>query len=566
MPDTRREKYTKRWSALKLEREEWISHWQEIQDQILPRRGRFLTTERNRGTRLNTKIIDSTATLALRTLAAGLMGGLTSPSRPWFRLAPKDIALRDDPDVRGWLHEVGERMLAIFASSNIYNALPGLYEQIGAFGTGAMIVLEDMDTVIRSVLFPIGSFAVANGADGKVDTVYREFSMTVAQLVQEFGIDAVSSTVKREYERGNTEAWIEVMHVIEPNDDRIQDAMGADGMPWRSAWFEMATVPKADTSKFLRESGFEQFPVMAPRWFLTGEDVYGRSPGMDVLGDVKQLQHEQKRKAQAIDKVVNPPMTAPSALKVGDPANTMPGGITYVDDPGGQAGFRPAYEVPPQIAQRREEILELQHRIKRGLFEDLFLMFATTDRREITAREIDERAGEKLLQLGPTLERLEAELLDPLIDRTFAIMVRNELVPEAPEILEGEELKVEYISVLAQAQQQVGVGGIDRLITAVGGMAQLDPTVLDKVDMDEVVDELAQMLGVPPSVVREADAVEQLRGQRRAVAAMQQMPQMAKDGAQAAKAASETNVDERSGLTRAQEILTNLSQQNQPVQ
>jgi hypothetical protein len=537
---------------LKLEREQWIGHWKEISDYLLPRRGRFLTDQANRGKKLNSYIIDSSGTFALRTLSAGLMGGLTSPARPWFRLTTEDIELREFGPVKLWLHDLKLRMEQVFSTSNLYQVLPALYEEVASYGIGSMIVFEDMYKVIRCMAFPIGSYHVANSPDGQVDTLYREFQMTTDQMVKQFGADKVSRRVKSAYDKGQTEDWIDVVHLIEPNDDRIPDAADALNMPWRSAWFERAEQDQA----FLRESGFPEFPAMCPRWWLNGEDIYGRSVGMDALGDIKQLQHEQKRKSQAIDKAVNPPMTAPSALKEGGAGSisTLPGGVTYVDSPTGQPGFRPAYEVNPQVLNRREEIAEIQRRISRAFYEDIFLMFANTDRREITAREIDAKDEEKRLQLGPVLERLQNELLDPLIDRTFAIMERNDLIPPAPQELQGQPLKIEYISILAQAQKRVGTDVVDRLLMMLSVIAPLKPEALDKVNWDELIEEAAEMLGTPPSIIASDDEVKAIRAARAQQMRMQQNLEMGLAAAEGAKTLSETDVNKESGLTRLNEI------------
>jgi hypothetical protein len=527
----------RRHSAMKKERESWMPHWQETNQYILPRRGRFLVTgrQRNHGGKFNEKIIDSTPTLASRTLSAGLMGGLTSPARPWFKLSTQEIALREFGPVKTWLHQVQRLMEAVFAQSNAYKALPAMYETLGVYGTGAMFVFEDIESVIRCMNIPIGSYSIANGPDGRVNAFYRQFDMTVDQLVTQFGIDNVSKSTRDRWREGSTEDWVPVTHVVEVNDDRIPESADARNMPYRSAWWESNSSKSTGGSDFLTESGFEEFPVMCPRWWIEGEDIYGTSPGMDSLGDCKQLQHEHRRKLQALDKIVDPPMTAPSALKAHGQPSMLPGDVTFVDSPNGQPGFRPAYEVPPAVVARREEIAEIQQRIDRNFYADLFLMLANTDRRQITAREVTERHEEKLLQLGPVLERLEDELLDPLIDRTFAVMLRNGLLPEPPEELQGTDLKVEYISILAQAQRAVGVSSVDRMLVIASGVGEMNPESLDKIDFDQAIDETAEMLGVPATIIRSDEDVQAMRAEREQQIQRQQQLAAAEQAAKTAK-------------------------------
>ena len=536
--------YFRRWTDIKDERSTFFGHWQELSEYILPRRGRFLTSKRNDGSKKNAKIIDSTGTMAVRTLSAGMMSGITSPARPWFRLATPESALMEQSEVKQWLYGVEKKMRDIFSRSNLYNSLQTTYEELAVFGTGAMLINEDHDDVIRCYPFTVGEYGLALSSRLSVDTFYREFQLTVAQVVEQFGYENCSDPVQSLYKTGQLDKWVEIMHVIEPNSARQYNMKDNLNMPYHSCYLEKASK----NERKLSSSGYEEFPVLAPRWHVTGVDIYGRSPAMDVLGDVKALQIEQKRKAQGIDKMVNPPLQAPSSLR-GQTATVLPGGVTYVDTmQGTQGGFRPTYEVNPRLAELQQDIAETQRRISQGFYSDLFQMLTMSDRRQITAREIDERHEEKLLMLGPVLERLHTELLDPLIDRTFNIMVRNDLLPPPPEELGGVTLKVEYISVMAQAQKAIGTGAIERLAGFVGNMAAAKPEVLDKFDADQSVDEYAEMIGVPPRIVVPDDVVQQIREERAQMEQQQmameqanQVAQTANVGAQAAKVMSDTD-------------------------
>jgi len=536
--------YFRRWTDIKDERSTFFGHWQELSEYILPRRGRFLTSKRNDGSKKNAKIIDSTGTMAVRTLSAGMMSGITSPARPWFRLATPESALMEQSEVKQWLFGVEKKMRDIFSRSNLYNSLQTTYEELAVFGTGAMLINEDHDDVIRCYPFTVGEYGLALSSRLSVDTFYREFQLTVAQVVEQFGYENCSDPVQSLYKTGQLDKWVEIMHVIEPNSARQYNMKDNLNMPYHSCYLEKASK----NERKLSSSGYEEFPVLAPRWHVTGVDIYGRSPAMDVLGDVKALQIEQKRKAQGIDKMVNPPLQAPSSLR-GQTATVLPGGVTYVDTmQGTQGGFRPTYEVNPRLAELQQDIAETQRRISQGFYSDLFQMLTMSDRRQITAREIDERHEEKLLMLGPVLERLHTELLDPLIDRTFNIMVRNDLLPPPPEELGGVTLKVEYISVMAQAQKAIGTGAIERLAGFVGNMAAAKPEVLDKFDADQSVDEYAEMIGVPPRIVVPDDVVQQIREERAQMEQQQmameqanQVAQTANVGAQAAKVMSDTD-------------------------
>lgn len=554
MPVKSRQVYERRLGGLKLERESFINHWRELSDYLLPKRGRFLVTDRNKGDQHPwNKIINNTASIAQRVMSAGLMAGITSPSRPWFRLATPDPDLMDYPGVRAWLHTVEERMRDVFARSNFYNALHTVYVELSTFGTSCMSIMEDSDDVIHCAVYTAGEYFLGQNDKGIIDTLYREFEMQTHQLVSKFGIENCPQAVKADFENGTTESWWKVVHVIEPNDDRIEGYADFRNMPFRSVYFVCGDVKDgSEDDGFLRISGFNEFPVVAPRWNVAGGDIYGTDcPGMMVLGDVKQLQVQENFKAMAIEKIVSPPMVAPSGLEARNIVG-YPGGVTYYDTTqSGPQAIRPLFEINPQIVQVAVQATEeVMYRIRRAYMEDIFLMMAQTDRREITAREVDERHEEKLLQLGPMVERFHSEALKQIIDRTFAVMQRGGYLPPAPEPLMETDLKVEFISMLAQAQKLVSIGGIERLAMFVGQIAAIKPDVVDKWNAEESIEQYADVLGVSPDQLRTDDELEQIR--RAAAEQQQQMMalQSAAEGAKAAKALGETQVQGESALDR----------------
>ncbi|MGH8505672.1 MAG: portal protein, partial [Stenotrophobium sp.] len=430
--------------GLKTDRFSWWTHWREIADYIIPRRYKWLITpnQGNRGSAINQRIIDNTGTIALRVLSAGMMSGITSPGRPWFKLATNSDELNDNSNVKLWLSECERRMETVFAESNFYTSLATVYNDLGAFGTGVMIIYQDYDDVIRCFNTCAGEYFLQNDDRQDVSVMGREFVLTVKQVAQQFGLDNCSPTVRGAVETGGAALTREIIigHLIEPNDDLVPGAPGVKGMPWREVYWERGT----GGNMLLRVRGFHEKPFIAPRWDIVGNDAYGRSPGMDALGDIKMLQVEQKRKAQAIDKHVNPPMVADVSLK-NEPASMLPGGVTYVNGTAGGIGFKPIYQIAPDFSGLVEDIKELQQRIKNTFFNDLFMMISQLDTVR-TATEIDARKEEKLIQLGPVLERFENEALDPAINCVFDIMLRGGLLPPVPQELSEQRIKVEYIS------------------------------------------------------------------------------------------------------------------------
>jgi hypothetical protein len=548
----RRDKLQTRWGQLKTERASWWAHWQDISTYLLPRNGRFFVQDRNKGWRRHNAIYDNTATRALRVQSAGMMAGATSPARPWVELAAIDPELNKRHAVQMWLQEVTKIILATFARSNTYRVLHQMYEELGAFGTACAIVLPDDTEDIHLYPVTVGEFALAQDFKGNVCTCYREFDKTVGELVKEFGYDQCSISVRNMYDQGSLDSWVTVIHAIEPREDRDPSKRDSLNMPWRSVYFEVGSDP----GQYLRESGFESFPVLSPRWSVAGGDVYGGSPGQEALGDIKGLQHKHLRLAQVIDYQTKPPLQVPSTMKNRD-VETLPGGVTFVDAAGGGNGIRPAWEVNLNPSHLLMNIQDDRQRINATFFADMFLMLANdAGTGRMTATEVAERHEEKMLQLGPVLERLHDELLEPLIDLTFMYLLKAGKLPPIPEELSGADIKPEFISVLSQAQRMIGVNSIDRFMVGLGNVAQFKPDALDKFDVDAWVDETAKMLGVPSSMIIPNDVVDGLREQRnKALAAQQQVAateQMTKSAANlAAVPTTDRNAltDVMSGLT-----------------
>jgi len=516
--------YNKRLLNLRTERSSFIPTWQELSDYHLAHRGRFLTSDRNKGYKRNTKQQNNHSRLALRTLASGMMAGITSPARPWFRLGTADRELKDNPAVKEWLHEVQTIIYSVFSKSNVYNTLHTVYAELGCFGTACMGLFEDFDDVVRGKVYTVGSYMLATNGKDEVDTFYREYELRVAQLVSEFGIDNVSQPVRQQFESGNTEAWVKLVHVIEPNDKRDHNSPMARDKKYRSVYYERGGQTQS-ADMFLLRSGFDDFPILAPRWDVTGEDIYATDcPGMTALGDTKVLQLGERRSFQAIDKVVNPPLQGPSSLRNKVGTSLRSGDIIWLDATG--QGLKSVYDFRPDLAAMEVKIEKAEQRVSRAFYEDLFLMLANSDRRQITAREVAEKHEEKLLMLGPVLERLQNELLDPLIDRTFNLLNEGGVFPPAPDELLNQELRVEYISVLAQAQQLVSIGGIERVTGFVESLAQVWPEARHKIDAFEAIDSYSNAVGTPPEIVRsDSDAAQLVQQDQQAAAAQQQAEQ-----------------------------------------
>lgn len=537
---TLRQKCQDRTSGMETYRTSWWYNWRDLSRFQNPRLGRFqeMPNVSGRGRPKNSLIIDNTALIASQRFAAGMMAGVCSPARPWFQLKLSGQDFEEGGEISLWLAEVEKRMMSIFAGSNFYRSVATLFEEIGVFGTGVMLMYEDYEDAVRCFPLACGEYYLSVDDRLEVTTFARKVVMTATQLVTQFGLKNCSATVQNAYlVTASNDTEFLIGHIIMPNDKRVYDAPGAKGMPWLEVYWEWG-----DTGvDILSEKGYHEKPFLAPRWNVTANDPYGRSPGMDAQGDTRQLQVVTKRRDQVVDKLVNPPMTAPNTMK-NEPTTVIPGGVTFLP-PGQNGKFEPAYVVHPQAVSAIGELIQqTQTRIKTAYFEDLFLMISNLDT-ERTATEIVARKEEKMLMLGPALERQHDELLRPAIQRMYGIMKRYGILPpNMPQEVANGHVGVDFVSILAQAQRAVSTAALERLWQFVGNIAAAVPTALDNMDADESVREYAEMVGAAPKTILEYAKMLALRKARDDATQKQLAMQNSLAAVQGAQTLSKTDV------------------------
>lgn len=514
--ETKRQKLDRRLGELKRIRSDYERTHQSICDEILPYRGNFYTsgTRKTPEVRSTTKP-NSTPTKSLRIMSAGLMAGITSPSREWFNLTTTDKELKEKAGVKKYLNRVEKLIREHLAQARWYQTLAdGTYPDLGLIATAALFLEEASDANgVRFEPLTIGEYWLDTNKDGEVDTCFRERVMTVRQVVQRWGLENVSTQTRRAHQRNHLGQLVTIIHAVFPNEDIKTGESGPEGMDFASCWFEKSSKPH---DGFLSQGGYREFPVLAPRWNARADDVYGvGSPGWEALGDCKALQHLELRLARLVDKSSDPPMKASSSMR-SQRASLMPGDVTYLADGAGQV-YEPAMTVSPQsIVAVEQHIRRHEDRIEDAFFVSLWMAMLNDDRQQrATATEVEAIRQEVMLQLGPLLENLNNGLLEPCINRVYAILERQQVLPPAPPELEGGELKVEFISVMHQAQKLTGVSGIRELLNNVAMLVQTGRTdALDKVNSDAIVDELTDILGIKPELIYTDREVEGIRQQR----------------------------------------------------
>lgn len=515
-------------AALDLDRQQHYKLWQELAQYYLPRRYVWLTDaiqNQSVASAKNPFILDGTGTTAARTLAAGMMNGITSPSRPWFRLRLSGFADDADSEWRIWLDEVTKRMLTVMAESNFYNALAIMYLDLAVFGTSAMLMYEDFDNVIHCYNPSLGEYYLAQDDRMVVNTFARQFEYRVHQVVKKWGIENCSETVKSAWRMGGAalQRPVKIYHLIEPNDER------AGSLPKKFKFREYYWERGAPQGTCLACDGYHEMPGIFPRWELASNEPYGLCPAMDALGDVIQLQHETKKKAQGLDKMISPPVVADVQLQH-RPTALMPNGITFISGQN-NVGAKALYQINVPINELSQDIMQIRERIREIFHNDLFKMISQLDTVR-SAAEIGARKEEKLVLLGSVLERFSNEALDPAINRFYSAMERAELLPEPPQSVAGASIEIQYVSILSAAQSAVGVLPTEQFLTLIGNVAAIYPKAVYIPNWEEILRSYGTDIGVAAKnlnskqqIAQMDQADEQKKAQADAAAQAQQLIQ-----------------------------------------
>ncbi len=559
---TKRQKIDYEDQELRLQRSSYEAQWIDVSESFSPYRLRLNLADYNRGDRRNNRIYDCTGGLALRTLESGLTSAATDPAGQWFRRTTKDPERAEFGPHREWLDYVTNAMMMVLSGSKIYTTIPTLFGNMALYATGLMSIEEDFaGKVIHPRTFPTGSFWLGQDDQGTVNVFRREWRMTVRQLYLQFGEGAeFSDYVRNLIDQSRWETLIDVAQIVMPNEDYRPGSKRGKDMPFASCWYELAGQRDGqDGGKFLREGGFASFPFMCGRWEQQEGEVWGVDcPAMTALGDCKALQIGERREGQLIEKGVNPHWVGTPDLK-GRDHGFLPGQVTYLEERGGAGTtprLRPLHEVNPAFLPAIEEKqAQLRERINRAFYYDLFSMFDTLKDQERTATEIMERKSEKLIKLVKMYSTLTAQVLAPMLDRVYEIMERQGLIPPPPPDMLGHKHEYEFVGILAQAQKMLRVQPIERLFATVGQIAAVKPDAVDKLDIDQGIDEIATGLMVPATVVNSDEKVDAIRNRRAQAQQAAAQAEQIKSMAGAAKDLGNTPVGTDNALTRIMDSL-----------
>ena len=510
-------------SRLMEKRSNWESHWQEVADYMLPRKAE-ITKQRAAGDKRNISIFDATPIHALELLAASLHGMLTSSANRWFSLRFKETELNDSDEAKEWLEDATQRMYDVIAKSNFQQEIFECYHDLIAFGTACLMIEEDDEDTLNFSARHIKEIYIQENKKGYVDTIYRKFKMPAQAVLDKFGMENVSKEFLNSAKK-NPFDELTIIHVVRPRLEFDPKKKDKKNMPFQSIYYEEST------GHIIMIGGFKENPYVIPRYLKASTEIYGRSPGMNALPDVKVLNKMVENSLKAAAKQIDPPLLIPDDGMLA-PIRMAPGSINYY-----RAGSRDRIE-PLNINantsitlnsenQRREAILKMFH------VDQLVI----TENRNMTATEVLQRQEEKMRILGPVLGRLQSELLSPMIIRIFNIMLRNNLFQIAPAILRSQELNIEYVSPIALAQKSSELQSIMRGLELFGSMAQAMP-VMDYIDENGLIKQLINILGLPAKMIKSDAEVQQIREERAQQQQMQMEMQQQLNESQVAKNAA----------------------------
>lgn len=529
----------KRYEQLKDQRKNYDALLQELAEYFLPRKGDFSAAltpgqEENRE-----NIFDSTPEESLHLLAAAMNGLVTNPAMKWFDLRLRGYFGTVEKDASEWLDVASSVMLDVLSSesSGFQQAVHEFYLDYAAFGTACMYSEEDLSgNVMRFWSVPLSCVYFAENSNGIVDTVFYRQEMTARQILQDWPKSATEK-VRELIRNDKPDEKVAVIHAVMPRRERDQKKRDKLNKPFASVYFIEGE------KEVLSESGYDEMPYHVARWTKAAGEVMGRGPGHMALPDVRVLNAMSRTEMMGAEKQADPPVIVPDDGFTG-PVRTGPGALLY-ERPGGTGQIRPLV-TGIDLQSTELMITRKQEAIKRIFLND---KLSIEKNAEMTATETMIRREDQMRVLGPVLGRLQTEFLSPLINRTFQVIMRQDVLPQPPDSLRDKSLVVEYVSPIARSQKQYESQALMQAIQYMAPFIQVDPGLMDNFDADEIIRDSQVLFGYPSKYLRGADEVAQMREQRAQAAQLAQQLEAAKSAASTAKDLGKVKTDEANAAT-----------------
>ncbi len=487
----------------------WETHWQEIKDRVYPSTHDFTNSFTTPGSKRNQEVYDSTAATALNRFAAIMDSLLTPRNQTWHRVMSTDDELNKNREVRIYFEDVTRILfkyrystIANFASQNmIFN------KSLGAFGSASLYVDNAIsEPGLRFKACHLGETYFIENHQGIIDQVIRKFRMTARQAVQKFGSQCpprVAETLSRDPGRE-----FEFLHWVGPREDLDPTRVDYKGMRYASHYVLI------EGKEHISEGGYGTFPYICSRYEQSPNEVYGRSPAMDVLPAIKTLNEQKKTYLKQGHRAVDPVLLVHDD-GILDTFSLKPG---HANAGAVNKDGRPLVHTLPvgNISAGKDMMDEERAIIKDNFLVTIFQILAETP--QMTATEVMERTREKGILLAPTIGRQQSERLGPQIEREVDVLSQQGLLPPMPEILKeaGAQFKVEYDSPLSRAQRAEEAAGLMRTVESLLNVANVtgNPAPLDHFNWDVITPEISDINAVPVRWRNSLDQISAIRAGR----------------------------------------------------
>ncbi len=506
------------------------STWQDIEYYVVPRK-RGVQDQIEPGDKLPYDLFDDTAIQSNIILAAGLSGYMTNASQRWFELSTRNRDLMDDNEVRSFFAESQDIMFSALANSNFYQQIHETYIDLGSLGTANLYEeADELEDIRFSARHPKELYCIENRR-GVIDMVYRLFEFTAYQAVDEFGEENVGEKINQAIKTQDYSQKFEFVQFVAPRAVRNVKREDSANMPFASFWVQK------DGVKMVKESGYEEFPFFVSRFYKNTGEVYGYAPSHVAYADIRSLNKMLEIYTKGAEIAVYPPWLMENDSMIGT-LDLRAASINYQKQP-----LRQGQAVQPLVSGMNQQIAidyinRTEKNIKDCFFTDLFLML--TQNANMTATEVIQRTQEKMLMLGPVLGRLQTELLNPIIFRTFRILGRKGKLPPIPQALEGADLDVVYVSPLAKAQRAVQAQDMQTYLGILGSMVEIFPTIVDNINADEVAERFSKIFSIDPDILNDEETRAGIREQRAKQQQAQAAMALAQGAIESGKTLSET--------------------------
>jgi hypothetical protein len=523
---------------LKTERATWDTVWQELSEYFLPRKADITSKKSTADTQRYNEVFDGSSIQAAATLANGQLAYITPADSRWFAYDPP-FALRKNDKAKTWYQECSEIAQFLLSTSNFYSEVHETFFDDSVFGTYCLTIKPGKSHPFVFSSQPCGSYTIAENEEGLIDTRYFEIELDVIQAAGEFGEENLSEKLRKHLEefkkngKGGTQKF-KFVHAIYPRPDSERDVKKLDGpnKPWASVYVEEAS------KHVCRVSGFDEKPFFSGRHVKTTFGPYGVSPAWNALPDARQLNFLAKQLDALAEQKAFPRFLVPNTHE--GEIDLRAAGATYFDPSNPNAVPREWLTAGDYNIGLERENRKTQS-INQAMHVDLFRMFAALDK-QMTAREVAERAGEKLAQFSPAFARKTTELLSPLLQSLFGICLRGGMFPQPPKeaaiMQNGQPViglpNINYISRIALALRAMQNIAWVRTVETSIPLWQLRPDLLDNYDLDQIERDRARNEGNPANWLRPEDEVEAMRKARAEAQARQAQMEQAAMAAEAA--------------------------------